>query len=211
MKARISGFCFAAFFLFAAGTLWGFPGFTSDTGTHMDITRTAAAKRFDIPPGTVKRECVIPIYGIHWFTWETAYYADLFCEANRDIDIYYFGPIEAHSQSTSYSQDRRFTEEELKSFELDAVCRSLSFYAGLMERVERIEVCEGYPAEEILQQAKKLDCDLIVMGSHGKGLLENTFVGSVTRQVLRRTRLPVTVIPLPKGQVEEPPGAGAAA
>jgi nucleotide-binding universal stress UspA family protein len=93
----------------------------------------------------------------------------------------------------------RFCEEECR---LDA---------GLMERVERIEVCEGYPAEEILQQAKKYDCDLIVMGSHGKGLLENTFVGSVTRQVLRRTRLPVTVIPLPKGQVEEPPGAGALA
>ena len=36
------------------------------------------------------------------------------------------------------------------------------------------------------------------MGTHGKGALENTFMGSVARRVLRRTRRPVLVIPLPK-------------
>jgi nucleotide-binding universal stress UspA family protein len=43
------------------------------------------------------------------------------------------------------------------------------------------------------------------MGSHGKGLLEHTFVGSVTHQVLRRTHKPVTVIPLPKGEAADQP------
>ena len=43
------------------------------------------------------------------------------------------------------------------------------------------------------------------MGTHGKGALENTFVGSVARQVLRRTRHPVFVVPLPrdKGSISE--------
>ena len=36
------------------------------------------------------------------------------------------------------------------------------------------------------------------MGTHGKGALENTFVGSVARRVLRRTRHPVFVVPLPR-------------
>ena len=61
-----------------------------------------------------------------------------------------------------------------------------------------IEVCEGYPAEEILRTADELNCEAIVMGTHGKGLLSQTFLGSVTKKVLRRTRKPVFIIPLPK-------------
>jgi nucleotide-binding universal stress UspA family protein len=86
---------------------------------------------------------------------------------------------------------------------LDRVCEAECRYdPELLQRVERIEVCEGYPSEEILRRADQYACDLIIMGSHGKGLLEHTFVGSVTHQVLRRTHKPVTVIPLPKGETE---------
>jgi nucleotide-binding universal stress UspA family protein len=68
--------------------------------------------------------------------------------------------------------------------------------------VQRIEICEGYPAEEILEKANELDCDAIVMGTHSKGFLENTFVGSVAKRVLRRTRKPVFIIPLPRGETD---------
>ena len=63
-----------------------------------------------------------------------------------------------------------------------------------------IEICKGYPAEEILKKADGLSCDAVVMGTHGKGMLSNAFLGSVTKKVLRRTRKPVFVIPLPKGK-----------
>jgi nucleotide-binding universal stress UspA family protein len=89
---------------------------------------------------------------------------------------------------------------------LEGLCEEECRYdPELRERVERIVVCEGYPAEEILRRADEYACDLIVMGSHGKGLLEHTFVGSVTHQVLRRTHKPVTVIPLPKGEAADQP------
>ena len=61
-----------------------------------------------------------------------------------------------------------------------------------------IEICKGYPAEEILRMADKLNCDVIFMGTHGKGILSQTFLGSMTKKVLRRTRKPVVIIPLPK-------------
>lgn len=61
-----------------------------------------------------------------------------------------------------------------------------------------IEVCEGYPAEVIINTADELNCDVIVMGTHGKGFLSQTFLGSVAKKVLRRTRKPIFVIPLPK-------------
>ena len=70
------------------------------------------------------------------------------------------------------------------------------------DRVQGIEICEGYPAEAILQKADELDCDEIVMGTHGKGILANTFLGSVTKRVLRRTRKPVFIIPLPRGETD---------
>ena len=61
-----------------------------------------------------------------------------------------------------------------------------------------IEICKGYPAEEILRKADKLNCDVIFMGTHGKGIVSQTFLGSMAKKVLRRTRKPVVIIPLPK-------------
>jgi nucleotide-binding universal stress UspA family protein len=70
------------------------------------------------------------------------------------------------------------------------------------DRVLSIEICEGFPAEEILEKAKELDCDAIFMGTHSKGVIANTFLGSVAKRVLRRTRKPVFIIPLPQGEVD---------
>lgn len=67
-----------------------------------------------------------------------------------------------------------------------------------IKRVTSVEVLQGYPAEVILREVEKLNCDMIVMGSHGKGLISQTFLGSVTKRVLRRSRKPVFIVPLPK-------------
>lgn len=64
-----------------------------------------------------------------------------------------------------------------------------------------INVCEGYPAEKILSMAKALSCDMIIMGTHGKGILENAMLGSTAKRVLRRTRKQIFIIPLPKGDL----------
>jgi nucleotide-binding universal stress UspA family protein len=63
--------------------------------------------------------------------------------------------------------------------------------------VTNVVVEVGYPAEEILKAADGEGCDLIVLGSHGKGFLKHAFLGCVTRSVLERTRKPVFTIPLP--------------
>ncbi len=66
------------------------------------------------------------------------------------------------------------------------------------EKIVSIEVCKGYPANEILKKAEALRCDLIVMGTHGKGIVSQAFFGSVAKRVLRRVRKPVFIIPLPE-------------
>ncbi len=69
-------------------------------------------------------------------------------------------------------------------------------------RVSQIEVCEGHPADQILKKADALDCDVIIMGTHGKGSLSHAFLGSVAKRVLRNTRKPVFIIPLPEGKID---------
>jgi len=48
-----------------------------------------------------------------------------------------------------------------------------------------------------LKAADKEGCDAIVLGTHGKGFLTQTFLGSVADSVLERSRKPVFIIPLP--------------
>jgi nucleotide-binding universal stress UspA family protein len=76
--------------------------------------------------------------------------------------------------------------------------KELKDHPEYSDKVISIEVCEGYPAEIILSKAQELNCDEIIMGTHSKGIIANTFLGSTAKRVLRRTRTPVFIIPLPK-------------
>ena len=55
----------------------------------------------------------------------------------------------------------------------------------------------GNPVEEILKHSKDRNCDLIVMGTHGQGTLEDVMLGSTARRVIRRSKIPVLVVRLP--------------
>jgi nucleotide-binding universal stress UspA family protein len=66
-----------------------------------------------------------------------------------------------------------------------------------VDLISNILIRLGNPVEEILRVADEENCDVIVLGSHGKGFLKQTFLGSVSSSVLLRTRKPVFVIPLP--------------
>jgi len=53
-----------------------------------------------------------------------------------------------------------------------------------VELISKILVRVGYPPVEILNTADKEGCDVIVLGTHGKGFLAHTFLGSVSSSVL---------------------------
>ena len=62
---------------------------------------------------------------------------------------------------------------------------------------DEIIVERGNPVEQILKVAESRNCDLIVMGSHGHGILEEALIGSTARRVLRQSTKPVLVVRLP--------------
>lgn len=52
----------------------------------------------------------------------------------------------------------------------------------------------GTVADRIVQRADSLNCDHIVMGTHGRSALADLLVGSTTLRVLHTTRLPVVLV-----------------
>jgi nucleotide-binding universal stress UspA family protein len=54
---------------------------------------------------------------------------------------------------------------------------------------------QGATAETILKEAAKLKVGMVVMGSHGRGMMRHLLVGSVSEDVIRRSLVPVLVVP----------------
>ena len=56
----------------------------------------------------------------------------------------------------------------------------------------------GLPSDSILDSARTLPCDLIVMGTHGRRGISHAFSGSVAEAVLRKALCPVLTVRNPK-------------
>lgn len=54
---------------------------------------------------------------------------------------------------------------------------------------------QGPTVETILEQADRHSVDLIVMATHGRGLMYQMLVGSVSEGVLHRTNVPILLVP----------------
>jgi nucleotide-binding universal stress UspA family protein len=131
----------------------------------------------------------------------------------HDAAIIILHVLEPLSKTTNAIVHPYLTEDQEKKISEDKIAyvknrirkRLVAFYEKELkdnpdsaDRVQSIELCEGFPAEMILRKADELNCDAIVLGTHGKGFIRNTFLGSTSKRVLRRTRKPVFIIPLPK-------------
>lgn len=64
--------------------------------------------------------------------------------------------------------------------------------------IEKIYVAYGSPVEEILDQAKAGNYDLIVMGTHGHGFLYSAVIGSTAKKMVKISEIPVLVVRLPE-------------
>lgn len=60
-------------------------------------------------------------------------------------------------------------------------------------KIENI-IVYGDPVEEILRQARGLSCDLIVIGSSGKGMVKRTLEGSVSTKVTLKADCSVLLV-----------------
>jgi nucleotide-binding universal stress UspA family protein len=55
-------------------------------------------------------------------------------------------------------------------------------------------VVQGKPSAEIIRHAAENAVDMIVLGTHGKGMLDQALFGSTTERVVRRAPCPVLTV-----------------
>jgi nucleotide-binding universal stress UspA family protein len=58
------------------------------------------------------------------------------------------------------------------------------------------QVVQGKPSAEIIRFAQEQKIDMIVLGTHGKGMLDQALFGSTTERVVRRAPCPVLTVRL---------------
>jgi nucleotide-binding universal stress UspA family protein len=61
-------------------------------------------------------------------------------------------------------------------------------------RLDTLVAIGDHPYEEIINNAAKLKCDLIMMASHGHTGINSMLLGSETAKVLTHTKIPVLVV-----------------
>lgn len=62
---------------------------------------------------------------------------------------------------------------------------------------DNVLIKNGTPAEVIVETAKELNCDLIVMGTHGQSVIADVLVGNTAKWAIKHSPIPVLVIRLP--------------
>ena len=94
------------------------------------------------------------------------------------------------------------TVRDARAHEFHEEHRKLQEWAS-QQRADGIDaralLVQGPTAEGIVAEAKNLDADIIVLGSHSKNRFSELVLGSVSHAVLKRSPLPVLIVPRTKG------------
>lgn len=115
-----------------------------------------------------------------------------------------------HAYEVPFEDKLRFAgvdETVISRYQLDARQQALAALEDLAEgaSLDRARVAlscrHGAAAPRILEEEQDRDCDLIVMGKHGQGMLEELLLGSVTKHVLAESTGDVLVIGLEGGSL----------
>jgi nucleotide-binding universal stress UspA family protein len=78
---------------------------------------------------------------------------------------------------------------------LDAFCREV--LEGHAERlIADIQIVEGSPARAILEEAQRVNADMIVLGSHGHSAIGEVVLGSVAHKIAMKATIPVLLVPI---------------
>ncbi|HET9643658.1 MAG TPA: universal stress protein [Burkholderiaceae bacterium] len=97
------------------------------------------------------------------------------------------------SKGSSLEDDVRELRSRLLSEGRRRLDEWLARGGNAADRLERLVQVSEHPYEEIVQTAAREGCDLIVMGSRGRGALASTLLGSQTMRVLSLSKVPVLV------------------
>ena len=70
-------------------------------------------------------------------------------------------------------------------------------------RDDQIIVRKGLPVEEIVNLVDEENIALLVVGTHGYGMVKDALMGGTVRRLVRHSRAPVLVVPRPEDESDE--------
>lgn len=115
--------------------------------------------------------------------------------------------VDIHIPQAQREEIYRTAQEQAKERLLERVSRlcakECSNDPQAADRLGEIRIEEGPPAQAVLNVAKEIDADLIIMGSHRHTVIGEAVLGSTTHKVLHRAAQPVLVVRIPEGYYEE--------
>ncbi|AES61462.1 putative universal stress protein A [Medicago truncatula] len=96
-----------------------------------------------------------------------------------------------------FSSDITATMEKYSQQVADCVLEKAKIVCNDVQNVEtRIE--NGDPRDVICQAVQKMGVDILVMGSHGYGVIKRAFLGSVSNHCAQNVKCPVLIVKKPK-------------
>lgn len=103
-------------------------------------------------------------------------------------------PFEGHMRYASVDEDAMEAYRHDARREAQARLRALRDDCGLQPGSCNLVLAHGNPALRIVQQELESGADLVVVGKHGETLLEEMFLGSVSKHVLTECQGDVLVV-----------------
>lgn len=105
---------------------------------------------------------------------------------NMHVPVGFTSEIVENLQKQREDEEVKEGQKMLAEVEQNAKATGVEF--------DNIVVVGDNPYEEIIDNAEKQDCDLIMMASHARRGLDAMLFGSETVRVLRHTKIPVLVV-----------------
>lgn len=93
--------------------------------------------------------------------------------------------------------DLGITPQQSGTVLLNEAEKTIEQYIRLYDGVDKVErfTPEGSPEQEIINISKEWGADLIVMGTHGRTVIEKILTGSVAEYVIRHSGIPILITP----------------
>ncbi|MBK1792137.1 universal stress protein [Persicirhabdus sediminis] len=115
--------------------------------------------------------------------------------------LYLVHVVEAEPVYTAYG----FTADEfpaMHEYQAEAAKRGQKRLDQAVEEMGAVGVVtkllEGSPLFTLLEFVDEIEADMLILGAHGHGWLGSLLLGSVAEGAIRRSKVPIMVVPAPK-------------
>ncbi|KAE9589564.1 hypothetical protein Lal_00000451 [Lupinus albus] len=127
----------------------------------------------------------------------------VFQNSKDTLILLYVKPPRAVFSSFDYPADFVITADVMANMDKHSqqvADRVIETATRLCNNIQNVEMKVGYgdPRDVICEMTQKLGADILVMGSHGYGVIKRTFLGSVSNHCAQNAKCSVLIVKRPK-------------